>query len=134
MAGYLNALSDSGIEVDPDLVSFEAGTVADAAAVTRSLLRAGKADAVFAANNRTSLGVLQAFAAEAKRLPLVGFDDFDAAQTVIPAVTVVSQDVAEMGKRAAGMILERVNTHEAGPSQVAVLPVRLIRRGSELPA
>jgi len=87
LAGYLNALSDSGIEVDPDLVSFDAGTVADAAAVTRSLLRIGKADAVFAANNRTSLGVLQAFAAEAKRLPLVGFDYFDAAQTVIPAVT-----------------------------------------------
>ncbi|MGD8166597.1 LacI family DNA-binding transcriptional regulator [Herbiconiux sp. P16] len=120
-----------GAEVhDDDLVVTSAHTAAEAADIVGSLLGTGRADAVFAANNRSSIGAVEAFTRAGIRLPLIGYDDFESATLVRPAVSVVAQDVALMGETAARAVLARLSGTAVDPA-VTVLPTQLILRGSE---
>ncbi|MGA1836448.1 LacI family DNA-binding transcriptional regulator [Herbiconiux sp. 11R-BC] len=130
-AGYRQALAEVGLPVDEEIVTSSAHSSEDAAAVVGRLLRDERVDAVFAANNRASVGALLAFR-EHRRVPLIGFDDFEAALLGDPAVSVVSQDIQEMGRLAAEIVFRRL----AGDPVAAtthVLPTRLVLRGSERP-
>jgi len=65
------------------------------------------------------------------RLALVGFDDFDSAELLNPAVTVVSQPNIEMGRRGAELLFSRIFQKEtAAKTKQIVLPVELIVRKS----
>ncbi|WP_079002920.1 LacI family DNA-binding transcriptional regulator [Plantibacter flavus] len=136
LAGYHRALAKADLggaagtgPIEP-IVSDGAHSVEDAAAVVTGFLATGEVDAVFAANNRAAIGAVQAFATAGRRLPLVGFDDFEAAPLVSPPVSVVAQDVALMGRVAAETLLALI-AGEAGPPVTHTLDVRLELRGSE---
>ena len=60
---------------------------------------------------------------------LVGFDDFLLADLLSPAVTVVAQDPAAIGRTAAGLLFARIDG-DTGPPQCRLVPTTLIRRGS----
>ena len=60
---------------------------------------------------------------------LVGFDDFDTADLLHPAVTVVAQDPKAMGTRAAELLLTRIDG-STEPVSTQIVPVELIVRGS----
>jgi len=128
LAGYRRALAPSGD--DDRLVVTTAHTAAEAASVVGSLLGEGRVDAVFAANNRSSIGAIEAFTRAGARLPLIGFDDFESATLVRPAIAVVAQDVVRMGEAAAEAVLARIAGTAPEPT-VTVLPTRLVLRGSE---
>jgi len=67
------------------------------------------------------------------RVALVGFDDFPLADLLVPGVSVVAQDVHEVGTQAAACLFERIAAL-AGPPRRIVVPTRLVRRGSgEIP-
>ncbi len=94
----------------------------------------GSADpptAFFCLNNLCTIGAARALreASLGHRVALVGFDDFDTADLLDPPVTVVDQDVEEMGRRAAQLLFARIKGHDA-PPETLVLPTALIRRGS----
>ena len=129
-AGYLAALDERGIAVDDALVRTDAHSSEQAAATVAELLATTDADAVFAANNRASVGALLAFRDAGRRLPLIGFDDFEAALVSSPGVSVVSHDIAEMGRRAAEVALDRLADSEREHVTI-VLPTVLVLRGSE---
>lgn len=129
--GYVDALKDANITVDDSLVSTTAHSSEQAALAVIDIVRHGRADAIFAANNRASVGALLAFA-EVGRLPLIGFDDFEAARLSVPPVSVVSQDIPEMGRLAAQVALDRLAGDTSAPTS-RVLPTRLELRGSERP-
>lgn len=130
-AGYREALSAAGCEVAAAHVRSGNHHVDSATAAVRALLaEQPEVDAILAANNRASLGCLRAFAETGRRLRLVGFDDFEAATLVRPAVTVVSHDVAELGVRAAELLLRRLGGWTGEP-QTEVLGTTLTLRGSE---
>ena len=130
MRGYECALSRNGIEIRTELVFTEAHSEAQArVAVTRMLSDTG-ADAIFGANNRATIGALWAFRDAGRRLPIIGFDDFDLAELMQPEVSVVSQDIEQMGTLAASLLIERLNGIDTG-HQDHVLPTTLILRGSE---
>ena len=61
---------------------------------------------------------------------LVGFDDFEAATLVEPAVTVVTHSVTDMGRLAAELLQRRIDGLRE-PARRLVLPVTAIRRGSD---
>jgi len=64
---------------------------------------------------------------------LVGFDDVVLADVLDPALTVVAQDPAALGRVAAELLFARVDGDTSPPKRV-VLPTTLIERGSgELP-
>jgi LacI family transcriptional regulator len=60
---------------------------------------------------------------------LVAFDDFELADMVAPAITVVSQDAASMGRTAAELLFRRIRGDD-GPTQRIYLRTRFIPRGS----
>lgn len=130
--GYGDALRRRGEQVDPALVSTSAHSEEEAYAAALKLLRAGKATAMFAANNRATVGVLRAFAHEDVRLPLIGFDDFEAATLVRPSISVVSQDTEAMGRIAAEVVLQRLGADAKQDARLEVLSTSLVLRGSEL--
>ncbi len=129
-AGYLAALREAGIRPDPAWERHDVHTAEDGTRAVHELIAAGAADSVFAANNRAALGAAIGFDQLDARLPIVGFDDFESAVLARPAISVVQQDVDEMGRRAANLLLQRMAGDDA-PARRIVLPTRLVIRGSE---
>jgi LacI family transcriptional regulator len=135
--GYVAALTEAGVAVDPDLVA-RADFRADAAVVAaeRILRRSDRPTAVFAANDLEALGTLEA----ARRLGLsvpgdlsvVGFDDSIFATTASPPLTTVRQPFAEMGAIAYRILTDRIAGREP-PLLRVELAATLIVRDSTAP-
>ncbi|MFD0745628.1 substrate-binding domain-containing protein [Phytohabitans flavus] len=95
--------------------------------------RTGAATALIAGNAATSIEVLRHLGAEAGRLAIVGFDDFLLADILRPALTVIAQDDAAIGRTAIELLLAR-GADPTHPVRTVTLPVTLVPRGSgELP-
>ncbi|MFD0890021.1 substrate-binding domain-containing protein, partial [Streptosporangium algeriense] len=99
------------------------------AALARMLSAQSPPTALFTGNGRVTLAVLRT----GYRLPMVGFDDFELADLLVPGVSVVAQDPAGLGRTAAELLFRRIQG-DPGPAEHVELPTRLIPRGSgELP-
>lgn len=85
--------------------------------------------AVLAANNRVTVGTLQALrdAPGGSDVAVVGFDDFELADLL--GITVVAYDAVEMGRRAAELAVAR-SADPTRPVELVVLPTRVVARGS----
>lgn len=130
--GYVEALERAGIALDDRLVVPDLATTDDAVAVvTRLLQQDDPPTAIFAARNELTVGAVRALQRLGREheVALVGFDDFPLADLVSPSVTVVSQDVANLGAVAADLLFERMHGDGEQPRTV-VLPTRLIERES----
>ncbi len=103
------------------------------AAATAMLDSPEPVTALFAGNNRVTVTVVRVLGERPRPVALVGFDDFELADLVRPAITVVAQDPARMGRTAAGLLFRRLEGIE-DPPQRREIPTRLIARGSgEIP-
>jgi LacI family transcriptional regulator len=130
LRGYRAALAARGVEFDERLLRLGAHDVAQAELAARALLRLpDPPTAIFAANNRVSVGALRALKAAKTRVALVGFDDFELADMLPLPVTVVRHDPAELGRRAAELLFRRLDGHRGAPRTV-ILPTELVLRGS----
>lgn len=128
--GYRDAITAAGLRTDDSWIALAAPTPgAVGHALRRMLAGPSPVTALLCGNNRVSVLALRELAALGRRLALVGFDDFELADLVVPGVTVVAQDVAEMGRVATEMLLRRI-AGEAGPARRIELGTRLIVRGS----
>ncbi|WP_285690755.1 LacI family DNA-binding transcriptional regulator [Actinoplanes sp. NBRC 103695] len=97
--------------------------------------------ALFTSQNLITIGAVRALRRLGlqRRVALVGFDDFLLADLLDPAVTVVAQDPARMGRTAARALFDRIYGAEGAaremPPREFWIPTRLIPRGSgEIPA
>lgn len=127
--GFAEGMRAAGIEDWRQWVRPGAHDTETACALTLDLLDASPAPtAIFASNNRATVGALRALAQRPEASPaLVGFDDFDLASVL--GVTVVAHDPVEMGRRAAAAVLERLDDR-GRRRELVTLPTRLIARGS----
>lgn len=138
--GLLDALREAGITPDPGL---EADTGFEEAVIrrrTRELLELPperRPTALFVYHDSAAFTVLDELAEAGVRVPddisVVGFNDIDAAAHVRPALTTVRQPFADMGHRAAEILLAALDNTETGDNRV-VLPTELIVRDSTGPA
>lgn len=99
----------------------------------RELLAASpRPDAVFAANDMMALGCLFALAQAGVDIPgdiaLAGFDDIPLARYVHPALTTMRVNIAELGARAARLLIAQVAGEAAG--ETSVIATELIVRES----
>jgi len=83
--------------------------------------------AIFASNNRNTVGALHALAGREPRVALVGFDDFELADLL--GTTVVRADPWRLGEQAAALAFARLDGDERPPLEITV-PTELIVRGS----
>jgi DNA-binding LacI/PurR family transcriptional regulator len=137
LLGYADALEAHGITVDDDLIVHAGPHTAGAADGIRRLFAASAApDALFIANNQLTaraLPVLASLGLEAPRDLLIAcFDDLPLAAIVGSGLTVVDQPTYDLGRRAAELLLSRIEDPSA-PVREHLLSPRLIVRGSSLP-
>ncbi|MEU6809862.1 LacI family DNA-binding transcriptional regulator [Streptomyces sp. NPDC046831] len=136
--GYRDVMADAG----PGLIVQSDFTVAGGERAMRTLLdRCPGVDAVFAANDLTAAGALRVLRERGLRVPgdvaVIGFDDMlPVAEQTDPPLTTVRQDIEEMGRLMARLLLRGLDRRGApsggvagGPSSV-ILPTTLVRRAS----
>lgn len=134
--GYRQALEESGILFDPDLVLFGEYSAAQTASVARELLsRPDRPTAVFAANDISAIGVVAVARELGLRIPedlsIVGFDDIPDAANSTPPLTTVAQPLHELGERALQMLLALLD--EQPVASRVHLPAELVVRASTGP-
>ncbi len=131
--GYAEALAEAGLE-PAGIEELHHSSAAESA--TMALFkRSDPPTALFTGQNLITIGAVRALRRLRlhREVALVGFDDFPLADLVEPAVTVIAQDPATMGRTAARALFERIDG-EAAPPREFWIPTRMIRRGSgELP-
>ena len=130
--GYVAALREAGVEPDPALVVHDLHTEALAEAAVLALVhRPQPPTALFTSQNLVTIGAVRALRRLGlhRSVALVGFDDFPLADLLDPAVTVIAQDPATMGRTAAHALFRRIDG-DTSPPQEFWIPTRLIRRGS----
>ncbi|MBV9232324.1 MAG: LacI family DNA-binding transcriptional regulator [Chloroflexi bacterium] len=138
VAGYRKALQDGGLPREAALE--QRGTLIGAEVgfrLANKLLDLDPpVDAIFAANNRLTIGALRAIHARQKRIPddiaLVGFDEIDWAVPELISLTTVLQSAYELGSTAANRLIQRLQKPDA-PRQEIVLQHQLAVGASSRP-
>jgi LacI family transcriptional regulator len=130
LAGYRQALSAAGLAQDPALIASGNHDVTSAQAAVEHLL--GLPDkrrptAIFASNNRNTVGALHALAELDRPVALVGFDDFELAGLL--GTSVVRADPWRLGEQAAALAFARLDGDDRPPLEITI-PTELIVRGS----
>ncbi|MGW7542813.1 LacI family DNA-binding transcriptional regulator [Streptomyces sp. NPDC054770] len=134
LQGYRDVMG----EADPRLVVASDFTPSGGERAMGELLdRCPDVDAVFAANDLTALGALRVLRERGRRVPedvaVIGFDDvLPVAEQTEPPLTTVRQDIEEMGRLMARLLLATLNrgASAAGAPSSVVLPTTLIRRAT----
>lgn len=132
-SGYREAMSKAGLPADNFI---ECPSQDETVTLVHSLLtESDPPTALFAGNNLTTRYVLHALNVLHVDVPgqiaLAGFDDFDIADVLQPALTVVRQPVYRVGEMAANLLFQRISRGEF-PSRGhrMVLPTELVIRRS----
>jgi len=130
--GYIKAMQAAKLRPE---CFFNGGDEAATLAFLRYVLaRPNPPTAVLAANGLSSRHVLRAIATLDIHVPeeiaFIGFDDFDLADILRPALTVVRQPVQRAGEEAAQLLFNRLEAKSNGPAQKLSLPVELVIRRS----
>jgi LacI family transcriptional regulator len=130
LRGYRKAHTAAGLTADEaNLVVLGPRTEAEAGAATAALLSSEHPPtALFTQNNLLTMGAWRAIRESTASVELVGFDDFELADVLEPAVTVVAQDPAQLGRRAAELLFARLADGTA-PIRRVIIPTKLIVRG-----
>jgi LacI family transcriptional regulator len=136
LRGYTAALESHGIAPDPGLVVHAGAHNTGAADGIRALFTSSAPpDALFIANNQltiNALPVLTSLGVEAPRDVLIAcFDDLPLAPYVGSGLTVVDQPTYALGRRAAQLLLSRIE-NPAAPVREHLLSPRLVVRGSSI--
>ncbi|MFD7699872.1 LacI family DNA-binding transcriptional regulator [Streptomyces caelestis] len=138
----LDGFRDVMADADPRLVVEGDFTPAGGERAMRQLLdRCPDLDAVFAGNDLMAAGALRVLREHGRRVPddvaVVGFDDMlPIAEQTEPPLTTVRQDIEEMGRLMARLLLRDLDgttasDEDAGAAPPAVIfPTTLVRRAS----
>jgi LacI family transcriptional regulator len=135
IAGYRRALAEAGIAEDDRLIVSGGSRTEEAHAAAATLLEQDpRPTAFFVANNLMTIGTVEAIQERGLSIPddvaLVGFDDFSWADVFRPRLTTVAQPTYELGRRAAELLVRRIEGDVEGTARRVVLKGRLIVRES----
>jgi LacI family transcriptional regulator len=108
---------------------------ADVKAALKDLFApASRPDALFSANNSSTIWVIDALREMGieigRDVALVGFDDVDFYRLLTPSITAVRQPAADLGHISARLLLQRIKGELNTSSIRTVLPVSLVIRES----
>ncbi|GAA3328922.1 LacI family DNA-binding transcriptional regulator [Paeniglutamicibacter sulfureus] len=125
--GFYAAVAEAGVERSQ--VLFEEGhSTAEGghAAMARLLQSVEPPTAIVSMNNAMTIGVMKALRDAGLRVPrdvaLVGFDDFEWADSFEPRLTTMAQDVETMGAEAVQMLLDRIVGSDAPFARHSIAP------------
>jgi LacI family transcriptional regulator len=136
-AGYRRALRRAGIPFDPSLVAVGMYDPDTVRTVARPLLqRPDRPTAVFAANDRSALGLIEVAGDLGVDVPgdlsVIGFDDIPEAFLTARPLSTVRQPIQRLGAEAAHMLVMLL-AGESPEAMHLMLPTRLIPRATTAP-
>lgn len=139
LAGYSEALAAAGMPADPRLVAEGRFTEESGYEGARALLEAAPdVTAVFAANDLSALGVLNALAESGRRVPgdvsVVGFDDLRLSAFTTPPLTTIKQPAAEIAQLATELLIGLTRGEPAGKVRHVLEPTLVVRESTAKPA
>lgn len=108
--GYLDALSEAGLKVEPGLIAEGDYSLRSGLDAARELIEASpRPTAIFAANDDMAVGAMTSVMAAGLQVPndisIAGFDDTRLASAVWPPLTTIRQPVVSMARRAAECLM-----------------------------
>jgi LacI family transcriptional regulator len=135
LAGYLEALRESGLSADETLVlrgdfqcqsGYQAGH--------QILSKDDPPTAIFACNDLMAMGAMRAALELGLRIPgdlsVMGFDDIPLASFINPPLTTIQQPKYEMGVLAASLLLERMQDPDMPPHKRTLETHLVVRESS----
>jgi len=138
LKGYIDALNINGIPLNDDLIVYGKVSIESGRECMEKLLQLSEPpDAVFAVEDFTALGALQAMKAAGKRIPqdiaLIGFANESFGEFITPSLSSVNQHTVEMGKAAAQLFfdgLKRLDNNKLPPKKLVLEPLLVVRESS----
>jgi LacI family transcriptional regulator len=137
LKGFRAAHAEASVRLDEALVVPIGFHAADAEERIERLLDAGPT-AIFAANNLLAEQAWHVLRRRKLRIPrdvsLVAFDDLPWMSMVDPGITTIAQPTVEMGRRAAELLLRRIEDPGVPPDVVLLQPSLVVRGSAAGPA
>ena len=142
LEGFRRALQQADLPLHDDYLQMGDFQLASGYSCGLKLLRLPvPPTAIFSCNNQMTLGLMRALGEMGVpcpgRVSVLGFDDFDWAANFSPRLTTVAQPSLEMGRRAALMLLRKIESVNKGDKQeeeeVVVLEAEVRVRDSTAP-
>ena len=116
LAGYQKAFSDYGLQLDNSLIKTGDSRYKSGYELTKEVLNNKDITALFVANNLMTIGSMEFLREKKINLPgelaFIGFDDYKWSSIIIPRLSVIKQPTAEMGRKAAEILLKRIKEEE----------------------
>lgn len=136
--GYCAALEAAGIPIDPQLIcvgdfEFQGGVRAG-----EQLLRLDTLPtAIFACNDVSALGVIDALQAHHIRIPeevsVIGFDDIPSSAYAHPRLTTIRQPLFDIGRTAMELLLDMISGEELTAKQIELATSLVVRDSCQPP-
>lgn len=132
--GYLDALRKYNLPVDSSIIRV-CDTREEAMSITPMMLDApNRPDGFFAINDQSAAGILYAAKQAKLRVPedvsICGFSDGELAKSCDPRLTTVEQHGYEMGRKAAQLLIDKINGVTRGQYKNEIIRSNLIVRGT----
>lgn len=121
--GYRQALLDAGLPADPGLVqSMDAFTMRAGARRAREMVESGLGfDGVFCVTDTVAMGVLRGLAdagvAVPEQVKVIGFDNVEESEYLVPSLSTIDPDHDAMARRAVDLLAGRIERDERGADQ-----------------
>ncbi len=135
--GYREALAEAGISFDPQLLTIGSFTEEGGYEAARSLLETPGFTAVFAANDLSAIGVINAIVESGRRVPddvsIVGFDDLRLSKFTSPPLTTIHQPAFEIAELATQLLLELASGRKVRQLRHLLEPALVVRSSTAPP-
>jgi len=134
--GYMDALKNNNLPVDKTLIKFGSVTVKSGMDCMNALIEEHNPDGVFAVEDFTALGALQALKAANKKIPddvaIIGFANESFGEYITPSLSTVDQQTIKMGEAAANLFFQHPleKPFYTNPIKTVLEPVLVFRDSS----
>jgi len=132
--GYQKALTEAGIEINPNWIFIKRHTIEDGKKVLHQMMNMQDTpDAIFTGSDEVAAGIIM----EARKLgvsipeqlAVIGFDDQPLAEMLMPELTTIKQPIADIGYTAMDLMINSLEG-KAVDNKIHTLPFQLISRKS----
>ncbi len=134
MEGYLKALTDNSIEINPEFIKQGDFSPMSGYSCMRDIMLASDVTAVFASNDQMAIGVIKAIKEFGKRIPedigVIGFDNLFISSIISPTLSTVQVPKYQMGKESFDMLYYNITNNIHGSSRLKILSSNIIPRQS----
>lgn len=137
LRGYIDALNVHNIPVKDDLIVYGKVSIQSGKDCMQYLL-GQQPDAVFAVEDFTALGAIQAIKAAGKKIPgdiaVAGFANEAFGEYITPSLTTVNQQTGRMGEEAARLFFKIKNKKEGwqhAPEKLVLEPELVLRQSTK---